>query len=190
MRPDPRLTTFVLTAALLAGCGSSAPSPTKNAASAPATGLTAQAAAKDAAARKLIDTYKALKGQTAAVLKQRLAVIDKLGETDSDRAAEFLAIELDRVDAEPEAAQDKLVPAIVSALSELDEDIVAPRQNHEGYELSTAEIIAAGNTTEAKKRKRRFNVWDIIRGYFKKKKRKSGGGGGTPPAPPAPPAEL
>lgn len=188
MQSPTRVTTVVLLAAILAGCGSNSPSPTKNAASAPATGLTAQAAAKDATARKLIETYKALRGNAAPVLRQRLGLIDKLGETDSDRAAEFLAVELDRVDAEPEAAQDKLVPAIVSALSELDEDLTAPRQNHEGYALSTTEIIAAGNTVEAKRKRRRFNVWDIVRGYFKKKKRKSGGGGGAPPAPPAPPA--
>jgi hypothetical protein len=47
------------------------------------------------------------------VHKQRLVVIDKLGETDSDRAAEFLSVELDHVDVEPEAAQDKLLPGRV-----------------------------------------------------------------------------
>ena len=181
-RPS-RLIAAVLVGAVLAGCGANA-TPAKTAQVARAEAVAAQAAAKDASANRLIAAYKAVKGQTAAALKQRVGLIDKLGETDSDAAATFLAFELDRVDDQPEAVQDKLIPAIVSALAELDEDMLTPRQHHEGGELSTAEIIAAGQDVEAKRKRRRFNVWDIIRSYFKKKKKKSGGGG-APPAPPA-----
>lgn len=180
-----RLTAAVLVGAMLAGCGVNA-TPAKTAQAARTEAVAAQSA-KETAAARLIASYKGVKGQTAAATKQRLTLVDKLGETDSDAAATFLAYELERVDAEPEAVQDKLIPAIVSALAELDEDAVAPRQHHEDAEGGTGAIIAAGQT-EAKRKRRRFNVWDIIRGYFKKKKRKSGGGPAPAPAPPAPPA--
>lgn len=184
MSPFTRVTAAVLLGAMLAGCGVDASTPRPTAAAARSEAIAAQAAAsKDAQAKKLIASYQGVKGATAAAIKRRLALIDKIGETDSDAAAAFLAGELDRVDAEPEPVQDKLIPAIVSALAELDEVDLAPRQHHEG-----GEVILNADGTEAKKRKRRFNVWDIIRGYFKKKKRKSGGGGGPAPAPPAPPA--
>ncbi len=179
-----RLTATVLLGAMLAGCGVNA-SPARTPQAVRTEVVSAQAAAKDAAAARLITTYKAVRGQTAAATKRRLALIDKLGETDSDAAAAFLATELERVDGESEAVQDKLIPAIVSALAELDEDLTAPRQHHETIDGDDA-VIGAGQT-EAKRKRRRFNVWDIIRSYFKKKKKKSGGGG--PPAPaPAPPA--
>lgn len=181
-----RLTAAVLAGAVLAGCGVSA-TPTRATGVAPrAEVVSAQAAAKDTRAKKLIATYQAVKGQTAAATKRRAGLIDKLGETDSDAAALFLVAELDRVDTQSEAVQDKLIPAIVSALAELDEDELAPRQHHELLDADGA-VIADGQT-EARRKKRRFNVWDIVRKYFKKKKRKSSGGGGAPPAPPAPPA--
>lgn len=181
-----RLTAAVLVGAVLAGCGVNA-SPARTPQAVRNEVVSAQAAAKDASATRLIASYKAVTGQTAAATKRRLELIDKLGETDSDAAAAFLAAELERVDAQPEAVQDKLLPAIVSALAELDEDAVAPRQHHETADGDDA-VIGAGQT-EAKRKRRRFNVWDIIRSYFKKKKKKTGGGGGTPPAPPpAPPA--
>jgi hypothetical protein len=181
-----RLTAAVLLGAVLAGCGSDA-TPARTGQAVRSEAVAAQAASKDAAAKRLIDSYKKVKGQTAAATKQRLAVIDKLGETDSDAAATFLLLELDRIDAEPEAVQDKLVPGVVAALAELDEDEVAPKQKLELMTTSEA-IAASANTTEARRKRRRFNVWDILRKHFKKKKRKSGGGGGAPPAPPAPPA--
>lgn len=175
-----RLTAAVLLGAMLAGCGANA-TPARTASTVRAEAVAAQAASKDAQAKKLIATYQDVKGQTAAAMKRRVELIDKIGETDSDAAAAFLASELERVDGQPEAVQDKLIPAIVSALAELDEYDTAPRQHHE-----SGEVVLNADGTEAKRRKRRFNVWDIIRSYFKKKKKK-GGGGGAPPAP-APPA--
>lgn len=182
MTSTSRFTALILLAAIVAGCGTSN-APSRTAMAAKSNGLTAEAASKDAQAAKLIATYQAVKGVSATTIRKRVDLIDKIGETDSDRGTAFLAEELERVDAEPEAAADKLVPAVVSALAELDEDLTPVRSLKEG------ESVMDEVGTEAKRKKRRFNVWDIIRKHFKTKKKRnaSGGGGSNPPAPPVPP---
>jgi hypothetical protein len=163
-------TAALLTLALLAGCGA-----TPGAVGARTQAATAaQAADVDVQVRKLIAQVQALKSFDERATTERIHLYGALGRTDSDRAADFLLVELlEGWETWPARAQDTLEQPLLNAL----------------YQLGGEEAVPAGmvSSEAARKRRKRFNIWDGVNKFFGVKKRKRKSSGGNPPAPaPAP----
>lgn len=159
-------TAALLTLALLAGCGT-----TPNVVGARTqAAAAAQAADVDLQVRKLIAQVQALKSFDERATSERIHLYGALGRTDSDRAADFLLAELlERWETWPARAQDTLEQPLLNALYQLG-----------GEELAPAGMLSA---EAARKRRKRFNIWDGVNKFFGVKKRKKKPGGGPAPAP-------